>query len=134
MLAEAGSRYAPFGVMVDKSWLFSRGGRPVIYQPENEYFQLPEAFRHRHVRYEPDNGIDFTWEREWRIPGDVEIQPANVTLVVPDRRFPDLAKERIGPLPKETPDKKQGFFSLDCHYVALSDLGVEVDIADDGNL
>jgi len=26
--------YAPFGVMVDKLWLWTRGGRPVIYQSE----------------------------------------------------------------------------------------------------
>jgi len=26
-----GMRYKPFGVMVDKNWLFVRGGRPVIY-------------------------------------------------------------------------------------------------------
>jgi hypothetical protein len=128
MLAEAGSRYAPYGVMVDKKWLYSRGGRPVIYQSEAEFLQLPEAFRHRHVRYEPGSGIDFTWEREWRIAGDVEIPPDQVTLVVPNRKFPDLAKEHVGAFPKEAQETERGFYSLDWHYVALSDLGVEIGI------
>ena len=29
----SGIRYAPFGVIVDKRWLFKKGGRPVIYGP-----------------------------------------------------------------------------------------------------
>jgi hypothetical protein len=30
-------RYLPFGVMVDKQWLYDQGGRPVIYQPDAEF-------------------------------------------------------------------------------------------------
>src|SRR5436190_24168723 len=40
-----GMRYRPFGVMVDKTWLFSRGGRPVIYQPDADYELLHENQR-----------------------------------------------------------------------------------------
>lgn len=63
------SRYSPFGIMFDKTWVYARGGRPVIYQPESDFNALPEDMRWRHVRYEPiaDNPIDFSWEREWRI-------------------------------------------------------------------
>src|SRR5688572_26321483 len=39
---EHGIRYAPFGVMVSKVWLFRQGGRPVIYQAHGEYDLLPE--------------------------------------------------------------------------------------------
>ena len=38
-----GMRYKPFGVMVSKSWLFERAGRPVIYQPESEFDLLHET-------------------------------------------------------------------------------------------
>src|SRR6266496_5366041 len=57
-------RYLPFGIMFDKRWLFANGGRPVIYQTDGEFADLPEEFRWRHVRYEPAGapGIDFTWE------------------------------------------------------------------------
>jgi hypothetical protein len=62
-------RYKPYGVMVAKEWLFSQGGRPAIYQPDGEFTDLPESHRHRHVCYDPP-GVDFSWEREWRIRTD----------------------------------------------------------------
>jgi len=68
-------KYEPYGVAVTKDWLFARGGRPVIYQPDSEYEQLPESLRYRHVRYEPP-GIDFTWEREWRLcANELRLEP-----------------------------------------------------------
>jgi hypothetical protein len=80
------SRYSPFGIIVDKSWLFEAGGRPVIYQSESEYAALPEQLRWRHVRYEPTGTtpIDFTWEREWRIKCKQLVIRANEAgIVVP---------------------------------------------------
>jgi hypothetical protein len=41
MLASGPNKYAPLGVMVDKVWLFDKGGRPVIYQPLAEFESLP---------------------------------------------------------------------------------------------
>lgn len=83
------SKYSPFGIVVSKEWLFSRGGRPVIYQPADEWDQLQESHRWRHVLYEirPDRShSDFTWEREWRILREVlEIEPSSARVVVPDR-------------------------------------------------
>jgi hypothetical protein len=81
-----GVRYQPFGVVVPKAWLFEWGGRPVIYQDDKEYLLLPEVLRWRHVRYEPNSepGVDFTWEREWRIRVDfLQINPATACFVVP---------------------------------------------------
>jgi len=65
-------RYKPFGIQVPKSWLFEKGGRPVIYQAAGEYELLDEKIRWRHVRYEPHTTapIDFSWEREWRIQAE----------------------------------------------------------------
>jgi hypothetical protein len=81
------SRYRPFGIMVEKRWLFEKGGRPVIYQTVEEFNIFPEEIRWRHVRYEPnrDPPIDFTWEREWRIKCDfLPIAPSNAGIVVQD--------------------------------------------------
>lgn len=76
-------KYKPFGVGVSKEWLFNKGGRPVIYQPDNEYDQLPEYFQWRHCRYEPPK-IDFTWEREWRISVEkLEICSSQTWIFVP---------------------------------------------------
>jgi hypothetical protein len=89
-----GMRYKPFGVMVDKAWLFDRGGRPVIYRPDAEYSLLHETQRFRHVRYEPGS-VDFTWEREWRLRADeLELDPSVTTLVVPHRAWEKWALDR----------------------------------------
>jgi hypothetical protein len=60
-------RYAPFGVMVRKDWLNARGGRPVTYQPEDEFGLLPPELQYRHVRLDqPGGDKDYSLVREWR--------------------------------------------------------------------
>ena len=84
------ARYKPFGVMYDKAWVFAQGGRPVIYQPDEDFHALPEALLWRHVRYEPHTAprVDFTWEREWRLRVDeLPLDPSYATIVVPDGRW-----------------------------------------------
>ena len=84
------TRYSPFGLMFDKSWLYSNGGRPVIYQPDTDFNALQEDMRWRHVRYEPvaSPPIDFTWEREWRIHTEyLNFSPTNAAIVVPDEEW-----------------------------------------------
>lgn len=83
---EAYSRYSPFGILFEKSWIFEHGGRPVIYQPDDEFDALPPAHRWRHMRYEPTAipPIDFTWEREWRLATPaLKFDPANAGIVLP---------------------------------------------------
>ena len=86
-------RYYPAGIMVAKNWLFAKGGRPVIYQPDAEYCLLPDELQYRHVRYELDHAkaertVDWTWEREWRIRTDrLAFTPEEVTLVCPKRHW-----------------------------------------------
>lgn len=94
-LVNAGSftRYSPFGLMFEKSWIYERGGRPVIYQADSEFAQLPEEMRWRHVRYEPTTAapIDFTWEREWRVHCDeLQFSPNDAVLVVPNQEWEDF--------------------------------------------
>jgi len=81
------SRYAPFGVMFDKKWVYRKGGRPVIYQADSEYDLLPAILRWRHVRYEPTSEpqIDFTWEREWRINcHELQFTPNDMVILLPN--------------------------------------------------
>lgn len=83
------SRYSPFGGLFEKQWVFDQGGRPVIYQPDAEFGQLPEPLRWRHVRYEP-GAIDFTWEREWRVQCDeLHFKPNVAGIVVPAKDWAD---------------------------------------------
>lgn len=95
------SPYSPFGVMFDKKWVFSKGGRPVIYGPESDYELLPESLRWRHVRYDPTTvpPFDFTWEREWRTPCAVlPFGPHDATIVLPSldwmEEFPEVWPSR----------------------------------------
>lgn len=81
------SRYAPFGLIFDKRYLFARGARPVIYQPAAEFDALRETHRWRHMTYGRvgDRFVDFTWEREWRLKTDaLPFDPSYAGLVVPD--------------------------------------------------
>lgn len=79
--------YQPFGVAVSKKWLFKQGGRPVIYQPDEECSMLSKEIQWRHVKYDPlqQNSTGYAWQREWRIPFNQLPLPADeTTLVVPD--------------------------------------------------
>jgi hypothetical protein len=122
-----GMRYAAFGVVVSKAWLFNQGGRPVIYQAHEEYEELPDSLKYRHVRYEPNRGVDHTWEREWRIQTDLlHLVPDETTFVVPTRKWESefhqqhissvAAASWIAELPLLT--------TMPLHFVVLEDLGI----------
>ena len=77
-------RYEPYGVAVSKTWLYGQGGRPVIYDQPDKLSALPEDLRYRFVPYDPTAGIDFSWEREWRIRADyVRLDPAETLVILP---------------------------------------------------
>ena len=112
-------KYQPYGVLLDKKWLYKKGGRPVIYGPDHDYEKLPKEMRYRHVRFymSDDYCVDHTWEREWRIETEhIDITPEDVTIVTPDRYSKDAFQKKY---PK-------------WHYIALSDLGVEIDPLENG--
>ena len=90
--SSAYSCYSPFGVLFNKSSIFQQGARPVIYQPYNEYEQLPESHSWRHVTYNPASNppVDFTWEREWRIlANEFHFDGSNAAVVVPNGIWAD---------------------------------------------
>jgi hypothetical protein len=104
-------RYEPYGVAVSKEWLFSKGGRPVIYQSDAEYNELPQSMKWRHCLYEPASQIDFTWEREWRIPGDkLDLSPKETLVIVPDRKF---ANQVLNKYRQSNGDPRWAVVSLD---------------------
>ena len=130
--SQHGFRYAPFGVMIDKHWLFEQGGRPVIYQAEEEYELLHRKQRYRHKRYEPAKGIDFTWEREWRIQIDeLDLDSKQTTLVVPNRKWEEqILSARYGSISRSAMVTR-GFMSRsmvenEWHLIVLEDLGVRL--------
>jgi hypothetical protein len=132
-----GFRYRPFGIMIPKHWLFSKGGRPVIYQPEAEYGLLPDPLQYRHVRFdEPGASTDFTFEREWRICAEeLPLDPLTCTLIVPDREWDYRLRQehderdmnraramRMNPFTRMTDYR--------WHVLALGDLGAKLQLDD----
>lgn len=77
-------RYEPFGIAVSKEWLYEKGGRPVIYDHPDNINLIPAELKYRFVPYDPLNGIDYTWEREWRLNADsLKLDPKYTLVVVP---------------------------------------------------
>jgi hypothetical protein len=77
-------RYEPYGIAVSKTWLFEQGGRPVIYDHPDSFDNFSANQQYRFVPYEPEKGIDFTWEREWRINAEaLTLDPKHTFVIVP---------------------------------------------------
>src|SRR5713226_7111825 len=66
-------RYCGCGLMVEKLYVFSKGGRPVIYDRVADAKEfLPDDQWWRIVNLDfttSDHIVDWTHEREWRLPG-----------------------------------------------------------------
>jgi len=131
--AQSSMRYKPFGVMVAKKWLFERGARPVIYQPESEYELLNEQQRFRHVRYEPGR-VDYTWEREWRVrTATLELDPDQITFVVPTRAWERWALRKHAESQLPINIALMGLaptVPFPWHFAVLEDMGVSIDAVD----
>jgi hypothetical protein len=65
-------KYRFYGLAFSKRSIFEAGGRPVIYLPDSEGEWIPEDEKWRQVRYEYGS-VDWTHEREWRLPGDLDL-------------------------------------------------------------
>ena len=71
--SEPSARYRFYGIALSKVVVFNAGGRPVIYLPDEDGHWIPPEEKWRHVRFEPPH-INYTHEREWRVPGDLDLR------------------------------------------------------------
>lgn len=78
-------RYQPFGIAVDKRYAFSQGARPVIYMPLAEAAAIlkpDQMWRVVSIEMARNPPVDWTFEREWRLLGDLPLEPKfSVALV-----------------------------------------------------
>ena len=77
-------RYEPFGVAIDRRFAFQAGARPVIYLPPGEARALlPASELWRTVSFDLRRApaVDWTFEREWRMAGDLVVPPEAVAIV-----------------------------------------------------
>ncbi len=55
------------------------------YDNDKNYNKLPDDMKYRWVHYDPTHGVDYTWEREWRICADsLTLDPKQTLVIVPD--------------------------------------------------
>jgi hypothetical protein len=94
---ETKPKYHAFGLMFPKIYVYQKGGRPVIYDATDAAkLYLPMGQWWRIVRFDlsdPDNIVDWTHEREWRVPNnfDFDIDWASV-LVSNSKMFREFIK------------------------------------------
>ncbi len=94
-------RYEPFGIAVDKRYAFTMGARPVIYMPwrEAEKILAPEeSWRVVSLEIDKTPPIDWSFEREWRVAGDLAVRAA-----AGGRAGRDLARRRRDLRPLQRP-------------------------------
>lgn len=89
-------RYEAFGLRFNKGNLFVKGGRPVIYGTDEELDGMPENEQWRCVKIDirnPENIIDWTHEREWRIKGNLHFEYSEIEVVVGcEKYYKELVK------------------------------------------
>jgi hypothetical protein len=95
---DARRRYEPFGIAVKKRYAFRMGARPVIYLPSDEAAAiLPETELWRVVTldYNRRPAVDWSFEREWRMAGDLHFAARDAVVLVEDWRDADEIYDRF---------------------------------------
>ncbi|HEY2524103.1 MAG TPA: hypothetical protein VGI29_03525 [Candidatus Binataceae bacterium] len=91
-------RYEPFGIAIDKRYAFRAGARPVIYMPwrESENVLAPgERWRVVALELERKTPIDWSYEREWRMAGDLALPAGRAVALVETWRDADEIYDRF---------------------------------------
>lgn len=114
-------RYSPWGLMFMKPTIFKAGGRPVFYE-ETEVAKklLPPDEWWRIVKLDLSNKkavVDWTHEREWRIPGDFEFKFEDCVVVVPDIKWMSRFKERAKKSKSDIAARLRGIVPMSDFYI-----------------
>jgi hypothetical protein len=110
-------RYKAFGVAFSKDYLFNKGARPVIYEKTDVAKSfLPEKDWWRIVRLDLSNEeafVDWTHEREWRLPGDLEFDLSETTIVcINNNTLKSISAAFLSKTGKELRDEVKGIVTL----------------------
>jgi hypothetical protein len=82
-------RYRPFGLSFEKTYVFKRGGRPVIYEQKDIAQEKFANELWRVVTFDlsdPDRITDWTHEREWRVKGDFHFSLEAATVLLTNKK------------------------------------------------
>jgi hypothetical protein len=84
-------RYRAFGLRFAKPFVYSKGGRPVIYGdvkemkailPESEYWRIVDL-----KLQDLNNFVDWSHEREWRVKKELKFKYSQTEVIVPSRHY-----------------------------------------------
>lgn len=79
-------RYEAFGIRVSKVDAFNKGARPVVYGLTQEMKELLPAEEHWRIvnmdLRDPNNIVDWSHEREWRVRGDYDFDYEQIDVIV----------------------------------------------------
>jgi hypothetical protein len=98
LVRENRRRYEPFGVAVDRRYAFRMGARPVVYLPWREARTVvapAEQWRVVSLEMERNPPVDWTYEREWRLAGDLPLEPSLCVALVESWRDVDEVYDRF---------------------------------------
>lgn len=91
-------RYEPFGVALDKRYAFAMGARPVLYMPWREARQMlapEEWWRVATIDLDRNPPIDWSFEREWRVAGELPLPVRTAVALVESWRDADELYDRF---------------------------------------
>jgi hypothetical protein len=91
-------RYEPFGIAVERRYAFRMGARPVVYLPPREARAVlapGEFWRVVNIDYDRAPATDWSFEREWRLRGDLPLEAARCAALVESWRDADEIYERF---------------------------------------
>lgn len=77
-------QYKGYGIRVDKTKIFKSGGRPVIYDANDEIVnQIDQKWRLSTMNYQSSSyNVDWSHEREWRLPYDFCFEYSDIDIIV----------------------------------------------------
>lgn len=91
-------RYYGWGLIFDKKFIYKNNGRPVIYDntlqakeylPDNQWWRIVNL-----DLSDENNIIDWTHEREWRVPEYLDFKLEDISIIVPNHKnFKKVIKE-----------------------------------------
>ena len=91
-------RYEPFGVAIDRRYAFRIGARPVIYMPWSEAERMlapDEVWRVVNLELDRTPPVDWSFEREWRLRGDLQLPARGVVALVENWRDAEEIYDRF---------------------------------------
>ena len=92
-------RYLGVGLKIDKRIVYKNGGRPVIYDnTDTAKLYLPKNEWWRIVKLDLNDEkymVDWTHEREWRLPGDFHFNKSDISIIVPNNKALDLIVDKF---------------------------------------